>query len=538
MSSAAPATSAPVEDLTGEMFLGSRRVRGTAGTLRAVDPRTAQEVGPEFGLGSAEDVDAAARLAAEAFRSFRATGSEERAAFLERVADEITAVTEPLVARVMLESGLPEPRVRGEVARTTGQLRLFARVVRSGTFHGARIERALPDRTPLPRPDVRQRKVPLGPVAVFGASNFPLAFSVAGGDTASALAAGCPVVVKAHEAHPGTSELVAAAVVRAVAACGLHEGVFSMVHGHGPVVGTALVAHPAVKAVGFTGSRRAGIALMHVAAAREVPIPVYAEMSSTNPVFLLPGALAADAKGIAEGYVASLATGAGQLCTSPGLVLAVAGPDLDTFLGRVGEVLADQPAQTMLTPGIHAAYVDGLRRLEQADGVEVVGAGQASDAPTAGRATVVRVGAEELLARPELAEENFGSSSVVVVADDAAVLARIAARLEGQLTATLHAADEDASAAAPLVEVLEDKVGRILFNGWPTGVDVGDAMVHGGPFPATSDGRSTSVGTLAIDRFLRPVAYQNVPAALLPPVVADGNPWGVWRQVDGELTRD
>lgn len=531
---------APAEGLTGEMFLGARRGRGTEGVVRAVDPRSGEEVGIEFGLGSADDVDVAARLAADAFASYRATGPEERAGFLERVADEITAITEPLVAQVMLESGLPEARVRGEVGRTTGQVRLFAKVVRSGTFHGARIERALPDRTPLPRPDVRQRKVPLGPVAVFGASNFPLAFSVAGGDTASALAAGCPVVVKAHEAHPGTSELVAGAIARAVAASGLHEGVFSMVYGLGPVVGTALAAHPAIKAVGFTGSRRAGLALMQVAAAREVPIPVYAEMSSINPVFLLPGALAADAKGIAEGYVASLATGAGQLCTSPGLVLATAGPDLDTFLGRVGEVLADQPAQTMLTPGIHAAYESGLERLESAEGVEVVGTGLAPDpaAPTAGRAAVVRVSADDFVARPELAEENFGSSSVVVVADSTDALPAIAEALEGQLTATLHATAEDADAAAPLLEVLEDKVGRILFNGWPTGVDVGDAMVHGGPFPATSDGRSTSVGTLAIDRFLRPVAYQNVPAELPPAVVADGNPLGVWRQVDGELTRD
>ncbi|WZH50819.1 MAG: aldehyde dehydrogenase (NADP(+)) [Nocardioides alkalitolerans] len=526
--------------LTGEMFLGARRVRGEAGTVRAVDPRTGEEVGPAYGLGTAAEVDIAASLAARAHPVYRATGPEDRAAFLEGIADGIEALGDVLVAQVLLETGLPEPRVRGEIGRTAGQLRLFASVVRDGSFHGVRVEPALPDRTPLPRPDLRQRKVPLGPVAVFGASNFPLAFSVAGGDTASALAAGCPVVVKAHEAHPGTSELVGGAIAAAVAAAGLPEGVFSMVYGEGPVVGTALAAHPAIKAVGFTGSRRAGLALVDTAARREVPIPVYAEMSSINPVFLLPGALATDAAGVAQGYVASLTTGAGQLCTSPGLVLAVAGPELDAFLGRVAEALPACPAQTMLTPGIHAAYEAGLDRLGRADGVQVVGRGQepADDAPTAGQALVVTVPAKAFAADPTLAQENFGSSSVVVVADDADTLVAIAGELEGQLTATVHAVETDHDLAARLLPVLEDKVGRILFNGWPTGVDVGRAVVHGGPFPATSDGRSTSVGTLAIERFLRPVAYQDVPAALLPPVVADDNPLAVWRQVDGEPTRD
>ncbi|MDT9592093.1 aldehyde dehydrogenase (NADP(+)) [Nocardioides zeae] len=526
--------------LTGEMFLGERRVLGTEGTVRAVDPRTGEEVGVEYGLGSAAEVDIAATLAAQAHPVYRATGPEERAAFLERVADNIAALGDTLVAQVLLESGLPEPRVRGEIGRTTGQLRLFASVVRDGSFHGARIETALPERTPLPRPDVRQRKVPVGPVAVFGASNFPLAFSVAGGDTASALAAGCPVVVKAHEAHPGTSELVGGAIASAVAESGLPQGVFSMVYGEGPVVGSALAAHPAIKAVGFTGSRRAGVALMQVAAAREVPIPVYAEMSSINPVFLLPGALAEDAAGIADGYVASLTTGAGQLCTSPGLVLAVAGEGLDTFLERVGEQLPGCAAQTMLTPGIHSAYEAGVERLVNADGVRVVGRGAtpAEGAPTEGQALVVTVPAETFVANPALGEENFGSSSVVVVADDTSALVRVAQEIEGQLTATLQATGADHEAAAALLPVLEDKVGRILFNGWPTGVDVGQAMVHGGPFPATSDGRSTSVGTLAIERFLRPVAYQNVPADLLPAPVADANPLGIWRQVEGDLTRD
>lgn len=524
--------------LTGEMFLGATRVAGRQGTVHGIDPRTGEQLEPAYGLGSSADVARAAELAAEAFGVYRETAPKERAAFLDQVADNIDALGEELVARVQLETGIVEPRVRGELARTTNQLRLFAELVREGSWVGARVDTPLPDRTPLPRPDLRQRKVPLGPVAVFGASNFPLAFSVAGGDTAAALAAGCPVVVKAHSAHPGTSELVAGAIARAVASQGLPEGTFSMVYGSGSEVGIALVSDPRIKAVGFTGSRGGGLALLRAAAARPVPIPVYAEMSSINPVFLLPGALAADPEGIAAAYVESLTVGVGQLCTNPGLVFAVDGPEVDAFLSAAAAAVTACPALPMLNPGIHASYVDGVAALAGNAAVASVGAGQDDAAlAAAGQAHVFATSGEAFLAEPALHEEVFGSSSLVVRLASADQLAEAAAALEGQLTATLHVADSDHEAASALLAVLEDKVGRIVFNGWPTGVEVGHAMVHGGPFPATSDGRSTSVGTLAIERFVRPVAYQNAPAALLPAAVDTSNSLGIWRQVDGDPGR-
>ncbi|MDQ4052480.1 MAG: aldehyde dehydrogenase (NADP(+)) [Actinomycetota bacterium] len=525
--------------LTGEMFLGAQRVAGTNGSVHGVDPRTGQPVEPAYGLGSRDDVARAAGLAADAFGAYRETGPKERAAFLDQVADNIDGLGEQLVERVQLETGIVEPRVRGELARTTNQLRLFAELVREGSWVGARIDTALPDRTPLPRPDIRQRKVPLGPVAVFGASNFPLAFSVAGGDTAAAFAAGCPVVVKAHSAHPGTSEQVAGAIARAVADHGLPEGTFSMVYGSGPEVGIALVTDPRIKAVGFTGSRSGGVALMQAAAARPVPIPVYAEMSSINPVFLLPGALAADPGGLAKGYVESLTVGVGQLCTNPGLVFAVDGPEVDAFLEAVASAITGCPALPMLNPGIHSSYRAGVAALVAHPQVEQVAAGEADAALAAGgQAHVFATSSAAFLAEAALHEEVFGSSSLVVRVSSPDELAEVAQSLEGQLTATLHAAESDHRVAAALLPVLEDKVGRILFNGWPTGVDVGHAMVHGGPFPATSDGRSTSVGTLAVERFVRPVAYQNAPADLLPAPVDADNSLGIWRQVDGDLRRD
>ncbi|NAZ83076.1 aldehyde dehydrogenase family protein [Kineococcus sp. R8] len=520
------------------MFLGASRHRGGAGEVSGVDPRTGETLSPAYGFADAADVDRAATLARDAFASYRCTAPDVRAAFLESVADRTAAAAEPVVARVVRETGIAEPRVRGELARTVTQLRLFAGVVREGSHVGARIENPLPDRTPLPRPDLRQRKVPLGPVAVFGAGNFPLAFSVAGGDTASALAAGCPVVVKAHSGHPGTSELVAAAIAGAVAEHGLHEGVFSMVYG-GDEVGAALVSHPAVAAVGFTGSRAGGLALVALAAARPVPVPVYAEMSSTNPVVLLPAALAARGAALGAAFVTSLTTGVGQLCTNPGTVVALDGPGLEEFLGAAAVAVTGSPAQPMLGASTCAAYARGVAALRAHAGVEEVAVGGADDTITsAGPAALFTTDAETFLADRALSQEVFGACSLVVRARDEGQLTAVLRALEGQLTATLHADPADHPLARDLMEVLEDKAGRIVVNGWPTGVDVGAAMVHGGPFPATSDGRSTSVGTLAVDRFLRPVAYQDVPADLLPAAVAPGNPLGIWRQVDGGFGRD
>jgi len=525
-------------DLTGEMIVAGVPVRGTAGTVAGVDPRTGESLSPEYGLASADDVDRAASAAWEAFASYRETTSPERAAFLRRVADEIEGVGEAIVERVTLETGIPTARVRGELARTTGQLRLFATVLTRGTWQGARVDTALPDRTPLPRPDLRQRKIPLGPVAVFSASNFPLAFSVAGGDTASALAAGCPVIVKAHSAHPGTSELVGRAVTRAVEACGLHPGVFSLVFGDGSSAGVGLVGHPHVRAVGFTGSRSGGLALLKVAQTRPEPIPFYGEMSSVNPVFLLPHALESRAEATADAFVDSLTVGAGQLCTNPGLVFAVRGPALNAFLGRAAERVRDTGAQPMLSSGIAASYDRGAEFLRVHAKVTELASGQRDDGISfGGAAHLFTTDGASFLADAGLQGEVFGATSLVVQAADVDELTALLGAVESQLTVTIHADPADHDLAAVLLAAAELKAGRIVFNGWPTGVEVCDAMVHGGPFPATSDGRSTSVGTLAIERFLRPVAYQSCPPELLPPVLDTDNSTDAWRLVDGEPGR-
>lgn len=525
--------------LSGAMFIGADRVFGTDGAIHGIDPRTGVVLEPTYGLGTAEDVARAAQLAADAFPIYRATGREERAVFLDTIADKMEALGEGLVERVQRETGIVEPRARGELARTVNQLRLFATLVREGSWIGARVDTALPERVPLPRRDIRQRKIPLGPVAVFGASNFPLAFSVAGGDTAAALAAGCPVVVKAHSAHPGVSEMVGGTIAEAIAQCGLPEGVFSMVFGAGREVGTSLVCDPRIRAVGFTGSRSGGTALMAAAAARPVPIPVYAEMSSINPVFLFPGALAENAAALGRDYVASLTTGVGQLCTSPGLVFAVDSPELDVFLQSAEEATTQSPALPMLTPGIQRSYVEGVERLQGLDEVTEIAIGRDdTDLAAPGRAHVFATTAQAFAAEPAMQEEVFGASSLVIRVPDSMLFAQVASSLEGQLTATVHAVADDFLSVSPLLQVLETKVGRIVFNGWPTGVEVGHAMVHGGPFPATSDGRSTSVGTLAIERFLRPVAYQDVPAALLPPALDPANSLGIWRLVNGDFVRE
>ncbi|WP_431857103.1 aldehyde dehydrogenase (NADP(+)) [Azospirillum sp.] len=521
--------------ITGEMLIGGGAVYGKGIAFRAVDPATGREMEPAFGGGGDVEVERVCALAWGAFDIFRETGLETRARLLETIAQRILDLGDALVERAVAESGLPRPRIEGERGRTVGQLRLFAQVVREGGWLDAHIDRAQPERKPLPRPDLRQRHIALGPVAVFGASNFPLAFSVAGGDTASALAAGCPVVVKAHAAHPGTSELIGRAIQAAVAECRLPEGVFSMLFDSGHAVGTALVADWRIKAVGFTGSRRGGVALMNVAAARREPIPVYAEMSSINPIFLLPAALETRAETLGKAFVASLTMGAGQFCTNPGLVLAVDGPGLNRFLEAASAALRESAAATMLTPGIRAAYDDGVRRLTTHSNVQTVARGQACAGPNQCQAALFTTDAAAFLSAPGLQEEVFGSASLVVRCSEVATMRAVAERLEGQLTATVHADDADADVARQLFPTLERKAGRVLFNGWPTGVEVCHAIVHGGPFPATSDNRTTSVGALAIRRFLRPVCYQDIPVALLPEAVQDGNPLNLWRRVDGNL---
>lgn len=501
--------------ISGDLFIGGERVR-SAKTFRAVNPATGATLEPGFSSADVEVVNRACELAAGAFDRFREMGIEARARFLEAIGEQILALGDELLERAHQETGLPLARLTGERGRTVGQLRLFATELRLGGWLGIRVDPALPERTPLPRSDLRQRKIPLGPVAVFGASNFPLAFSVAGGDTAAALAAGCPVAVKGHPAHPGTSELVAQAITAAAVACQMPAGVFSLLNGESYELGTALVAHPRVKAVGFTGSRGGGLALMKVANARPEPIPVYTEMSSVNPVVLLPGALAARAEALGKEFVASLSLGVGQFCTNPGILLALEGPDLERFIATTSTALGAVAPAVMLTAGIHGAFEKGVSRLRQHAQIDLLARGGESQGQNCGQGAFFSVSAPEALRSPELLEEVFGPSSVLIRCQDESELAAVLEHLEGQLTATLHLTPQDEAIAARLLPILERKAGRLIANGWPTGVEVAHAMVHGGPFPATSDGRSTSVGTLAIERFLRPVCYQDFPDSLLP----------------------
>ncbi|WP_294316910.1 aldehyde dehydrogenase (NADP(+)) [uncultured Sphingomonas sp.] len=519
--------------IDGALLIGGD-TRQAETRFTAVNPATGETLTPDFSSAGADAVAEACALADAAFPAFAATDPETRAAFLERIADNIVGLGDDLIMRAMAESGLPRMRLEGERGRTVGQLKLFAGVVRQGDFLDATIDPAMPDRAPLPRPDLRRVNVAIGPVAVFGASNFPLAFSVAGGDTASALAAGCPVVVKGHPAHPGTGELVARAIARAVNDSGLPAGVFSYLPGETNELGAALVRDPRIQAVGFTGSRGGGLALVRIAAEREEPIPVYAEMSSINPVVLFPAALAARGEALGKEFVASLTMGAGQFCTNPGLVLAIDGPDLDAFIASAASAMTDAAPATMLTPGIHASFEQGVDALAGHDAVKTVARGKVGDGVNQAVGAIFDTTAEAFLADRALSHEVFGSSSVVVRCRDMGEIARVIAGLEGQLTATLQMDAADEADAARLVPVIARRVGRILANGWPTGVEVAPAMVHGGPFPATSDGRTTSVGTLAIARYLRPVCFQNLAPALLPAALDDANPWGIARRLDGK----
>jgi len=519
--------------INGEMLLGNDTVTGSGAPEYAYNPATGERMEPAFRGASKDDVQLACDLAENAFDAYRHISLQQRASFLETIADELLALGDTLVQRAVAESGLPQIRIEGERGRTMGQLRLFASVVRSGDWLDARIDPALPDRTPLPRPDLRMRRIPLGPVAVFGASNFPLAFSVAGGDTASALAAGCPVIAKAHPAHPGTCELVGKAINSAAIKCGMPEGVFSLIFGGSHELGADLVANANVKAVGFTGSRSGGLSLMNIAANRPEPIPVYAEMSSINPVFLLPNELGQNASALAAGFVGSLTMGAGQFCTNPGLVVGLAGDDLSNFIDNAKAALADSPAQTMLTAGIHGAYSKGVDQLSANGEVIEVATGLASAEPNSCQSRLFSTTAAQFLKDISLSDEVFGATSLVVQCDSADELIAVAEHLEGQLTATMQMNDDDLELAKRLLPILERKVGRVLCNGYPTGVEVGHAMVHGGPFPATSDSRSTSVGSAAILRFLRPVSYQDLPASLLPIELQHENSLGLVRLVDG-----
>ncbi|MEB3754149.1 aldehyde dehydrogenase (NADP(+)) [Acinetobacter sp. MD2(2019)] len=521
----------------GQQFINGSRVATHAPALESINATDYQPTGYLFSQATLEEVNQAAEAAHQAFLTYQNTTQQQRAEFLEEIAVQIEALGPKLQEVASLETGLPLPRLQGETGRVTGQLRLFAQLLRRGDFYGARIDTALPERKPLPRVDLRQYKVGVGPVAVFGASNFPLAFSTAGGDTVAALAAGCPVVFKAHSGHMATAELVAEAIEQAIVVCGMPSGTFNMIFGSR--VGADLVKHPLIQAAGFTGSLDGGMALFSLAQNRPQPIPFFAEMSSVNPVVVLPNALKARGEKIAQDTVASFNMGCGQFCTKPGLILGVKSPEFDQFVATLVESTTQAAPQVMLNQGTLKSYQQGLAALEAEAGFEVIAQGQAASLVSQAQPHLIQADQSVLLSgNPKLQHEIFGPVSIVIAVDDQATLLQGIEALAGQLTATIIMDDADANEAAPLLQLFTRKAGRVLFNGFPTGVEVSDAMVHGGPFPATSDARGTSVGTGAIERFLRPVCYQNTPQALLPEALKDGNPLKINRLVNGSVSQD
>ncbi len=521
--------------LTGAQYIGQNQSSKGRETFSAIDPKTGSNLPVLFHEATIEEIDRAIVLASNAFTDYSQKSNLQKATFLECIADEIMALDEELVDRAMSETALPKGRIVGERGRTVNQLRLFADVLKEGSWVDARIDTADQGRTPAAKPDIRQMLIPLGPVTIFGASNFPLAFSVAGGDTASALASGCTVVVKGHPAHPGTSELIAQAILHAVRKCNMPDGVFSMVQGISHRVGTELVQHPLIKAVGFTGSFKGGKALFDIANRRTEPIPVYAEMGSTNPVFILPGALRAQAENIANGLAHSVTLGVGQFCTNPGLVVLSPSDNSENFKEALVDSIQSSIAGTMLTKGIKTAYEEGLIRLEE-NGIAKLVSGKKGKDENSVNAQVFETSSDNFVQNTQLSEEVFGPSTIIINSTSLASTLEIARSLEGHLTATIHGTDDDLAQYVELIQILKTKVGRILLNGYPTGVEVCHAMVHGGPYPATTNARSTSVGTNAIKRFLRPICYQNFPDQLLPEELKNSNPNSIWRLINGSFS--
>ncbi len=526
-------------NLHGHSIIDGEPREGDGATFYGFDPARGERLEPIYRCASLADLNLAADLADEAFDVYGKLIGREKARFLRRIADGIEAIVPELVERANHETALPEARLKGESARTINQLRLFAQVVEEGSWVNARIDPAQPDRKPLPRADIRSMMRPLGPVAVFGASNFPLAFSVAGGDTAAAFAAGCPVIVKAHHAHPGTSEMVGQVIARSVKECGLLAGVFALLFGAGSEIGAALVDHPKVKAVGFTGSLSAGKALMQRAAARPEPIPCFMEMSSVNPVFVLPEALRTRTAQIASGLFGSFTLGVGQFCTKPGLVFLPRNADADALVAELKTQVEKAAISPMLTEGISKSYRSGIDGRRAQSCVETVAQTASNGAKSSYAVPVVmQISGKDLLREPELATEVFGPSTLVIRYESREEALKLARSLEGQLTATLHGSEADLAAFGDLIAILERKAGRLIVNGFPTGVEVCHAMVHGGPYPATSDSRATSVGTYSIYRFVRPVCFQDFPRAALPEELKNENPLGIWRLIDGQFTQD
>jgi NADP-dependent aldehyde dehydrogenase len=522
---------------TGTHIIGFESSAQGAKVMTSINPANGEKLG-EFVVATPGEVDRAVNKAAAAFQVYRKKSGLEKARFLEAIADEIVAIGDELITVCCAESALPKGRIEGERGRTTGQLRLFANLLKEGSWLDARIETAEPERVPLPKPDIRSMQIPLGPVVVFGASNFPLAFSVAGGDTTSALAAGCCVVVKAHPAHLTTSWLVGQAIQKAARATGMPDGVFSLLFGDGPVLGSQLVQHPEVTAVGFTGSFGAGKAIYDLAVRRDVPIPVYAEMGSTNPVFVLPEALHSQADVFAKGFSGSVTLGVGQFCTNPGMLIYENSESAENFTNKLQEEFKQTSGGVMLAPNIHKSYDAGIGKHAGTIGVTTLATGNAPADSNTAAPILFKTNSDTLKAHPDLAEEVFGPTSMVVEATSREDVLEIARNLGGHLTATVHGTESDLLEYKELLDILEQKVGRLLINGHPTGVEVCSAMVHGGPFPATTASGTTSVGTMAIDRFTRPVCYQNMPQALLPDELKNSNPLRIWRLINGSLTKD
>jgi len=526
--------------LHGKQIIGSHTSSENDHTYTGFNPAIGQAMDTKFHQGTIGEVDRALKLANEVFNEYRRTTVEQRATFLEAIADQVMELGDALLEQASAETGLPMGRCTGERGRAVNQAKLFANVVREGSWVDARIDLPLPDRAPLPKPDIRSKLMPLGPVVVFGASNFPLAISVVGSDPISAFGAGCPVVVKAHPAHPGTCEMLARAVAAAVEQCGLPAGIFSLIHGTSNDIGRALVEHPLTRAVAFTGSLAGGRALYDVATSRPDPIPFYAEMGSTNPVFILPGALKERGEQIAEGYIGSVNLGVGQFCTNPGLVLGLKGDPLEKFVSAASEFAGKAAPATMLHAGIHQSFQNGVDRIGATAGVNLAGKSETEADPAAAQAacTIFSTDVPTFDANPHLTEEVFGPVSIVISADQPEQLIRIARELSGHLTATIHGTRQDLADHRELVEILETKVGRIVFNGFPTGIEVCASMHHGGPYPATTDAHFTSIGTGSILRFGRPICYQGFPQEALPAELQNKNSAGVWRLIDNERSKD
>ncbi|HEY3405452.1 MAG TPA: aldehyde dehydrogenase (NADP(+)) [Ohtaekwangia sp.] len=523
--------------IEGKQIIGFEQVATGTESFQSVNPALGIKLEYRFFKATEKEVNQACEKAAAAFQVYRKKSGTDKALFLEAIANEIKALGDQLIDTCCTETALPKARIEGERGRTMNQLLMFAAMLREGSWLDARIETADPARTPIPKPDIRYMHVGMGPVVVFGASNFPLAFSVAGGDTASALAAGCPVIVKAHSAHPATGELVGKAIQKAARATGMPDGVFSLLHGDGSVVGTLLVKHAEVKAVGLTGSFKAGKALFDIAANRDVPIPVYAEMGSTNPVFILPETMQANREKIAQGFSGSVTLGVGQFCTNPGLLIYESKAGAKEFTQDLKEQFQKTSGGAMLAENIFKSYTQGVTHHTAVEGMEVFAQGIKTEGTNIGNPILFKTTSNVFDKHDELAEEIFGPTSVVIEAKSKEEILSIARNLSGHLTATVHGTEKDLIAYKELLDILEQKVGRIVINGFPTGVEVCHAMVHGGPYPATTDGRSTSVGTASIFRFTRAVSYQGMPQALLPDELKNDNPLQVWRLVNGERTK-